>query len=183
MDINAPAISGSDPGAVPGGSTKTRSLEGFAGPKQDRRTCKGDCLVPVRYHRHRSEQHNCQRQSCSGRPRCLSGDKTEIQALASSQARRGSQAPGNRSLHFLQHKQHLATRVPRGFTHPRRRPRPGRRPCALPDSGENDRRRGWRRISDLILARRGSFVATGIPYAEAGNRQGDPCPDRSTMEN
>jgi hypothetical protein len=28
MDINAPVISGSDPGAVPGGSTKTPTLAG-----------------------------------------------------------------------------------------------------------------------------------------------------------
>ncbi len=28
MDINALVISGSDPGAVPGGSTKTRSFDG-----------------------------------------------------------------------------------------------------------------------------------------------------------
>ena len=39
MDINALIISGSDPGAVPGGSTK-HSRWGFMGPKQDRRTCK-----------------------------------------------------------------------------------------------------------------------------------------------
>ena len=29
MDINALVISGSDPGAVPGGSTKNRSFDGY----------------------------------------------------------------------------------------------------------------------------------------------------------
>ena len=43
MDINALVISGSDPGAVPGGSTKILRL-GIMGPKQDRRTSKGVLL-------------------------------------------------------------------------------------------------------------------------------------------
>ena len=41
MVINAHVISGSDPGAVPGGSTKNPFIGGYMGPKQDRRTCKG----------------------------------------------------------------------------------------------------------------------------------------------
>ena len=44
MDINARGISGSDPGAVPGGSTKEPFVGGIAGPNQDRRTCKGVAL-------------------------------------------------------------------------------------------------------------------------------------------
>ena len=43
MDINALVISGSDPGAVPGGSTNILHL-GIMGPKQDRRTSKGVAL-------------------------------------------------------------------------------------------------------------------------------------------
>ena len=43
MMINAHVISGSDPGAVPGGSTKILHL-GIMGPKQDRRTSKGVAL-------------------------------------------------------------------------------------------------------------------------------------------
>jgi len=58
MDINALVISGSDPGAVPGGSTKILHL-GIMGPKQDRRTSKGVSFVPVRYHRYRSETYSC----------------------------------------------------------------------------------------------------------------------------
>ena len=41
MAINVREISGSDPGAVPGGSTKLPAQWGHTGPKQDRRTCKG----------------------------------------------------------------------------------------------------------------------------------------------
>ncbi len=52
MDINALVISGSDPGAVPGGSTKILRL-GIMGPKQDRRTSKGDCFVSAGSHRYR----------------------------------------------------------------------------------------------------------------------------------
>ncbi len=74
MDINALAISGSDPGAVPGGSTKYLRW-GILGPKQDRRTSKGVSFVPVRYHRYRFTKHNCQRQSCSGCSRCVSSAK------------------------------------------------------------------------------------------------------------
>ena len=45
MDINALVISGSDPGAVPGDSTKILHL-GIMGSKQDRRTSKGVMLCP-----------------------------------------------------------------------------------------------------------------------------------------
>ena len=61
MAIKARGISGSDPGAVPGGSTKTFRWR-FTGPKQDRRTCKGVSFRPVGYRRDRSAKHNCQRQ-------------------------------------------------------------------------------------------------------------------------
>ncbi len=53
MAINAPAIDGSDPGAVPGGSTKLPTLRDM-GPKQDRRTFKEASFRSVRYHRYRS---------------------------------------------------------------------------------------------------------------------------------
>jgi hypothetical protein len=53
MAINAPVINGSDPGAVPGGSTKSR-IAGM-GPKQDRRTFKEASFRSVRYHRYRSK--------------------------------------------------------------------------------------------------------------------------------
>ncbi len=71
------------------------------GPKQDRRTCKGVCFRPVRYHRYRSTKHNCQRQSCSGRSRRVTQRERPIsEAPGSSQSGRGLQAPGNRSLHI-----------------------------------------------------------------------------------
>ena len=55
MAINAPVIDGSDPGAVPGGSTKTPVHCGQMGPKQDRRTFKEASFRSVRYHRYRSK--------------------------------------------------------------------------------------------------------------------------------
>jgi len=71
------------------------------GPKQDRRTCKGVCFRPVRYHRYRSTKHNCQRQSCSGRSRRVTRRERPISEVpGSSQSGRGLQAPGNRSLHI-----------------------------------------------------------------------------------
>ena len=52
MAIKAHVISGSDPGAVPGGSTNSMSSihvigVNIEGPKQDRRTCKG--VLAVRF--------------------------------------------------------------------------------------------------------------------------------------
>ena len=76
MAINAPVISGLDPGAVPGGSTNNPALR-VEGPKQDRRTSKGVSFRPVRYHRYRSEKYSCQRQPCSGGRCRVSGNQTE----------------------------------------------------------------------------------------------------------
>ena len=44
--------------------------------------------------------NSCQRQLCSGCAGRVSGLKTESKVLAGSTVRRGSEAPGNRSLHF-----------------------------------------------------------------------------------
>ncbi len=74
MVINAPVINGSDPGAVPGGSTIIPRL-GIMGPKQDRRTSKGVSFHPVRYHRYRFKQYSCKRQLCSGSRCCVSSNK------------------------------------------------------------------------------------------------------------
>lgn len=66
----------------PGGGTRRLHQDlrwGTLGPKQDRRTCKGDCLRPVSYHRHRCKSHSCQRQPCSGGSGCVSssGDRNQ----------------------------------------------------------------------------------------------------------
>jgi len=58
MGINALGISGSDPGAVPGGSTNILHL-GIMGPKQDRRTCKGVSFASVSHHRYRCKTYSC----------------------------------------------------------------------------------------------------------------------------
>ena len=89
----------------PGGGTRrlhqTSLVGGTMGPKQDRRTSKGVSFRSVRYHRYRSKHDSCQRQPCSGRRCRLSGNQTEnLKPCSSSKGRRGSQAPGNRSLHF-----------------------------------------------------------------------------------
>ncbi len=71
-----------------------------AGAKQDRRGCKG-----YPFARHGSAvigpKHSCQRQQCSGCCRRVSGAGSQTKALALSRVRRGSEAPGNRSLHFF----------------------------------------------------------------------------------
>ena len=90
----------------PGGGTRrlhqTSLVGGTMGPKQDRRTSKGVSFRSVRYHRYRSKHDSCQRQPCSGRRCRLSGNQTEnLKPCSSSKGRRGSQAPGNRSLHLL----------------------------------------------------------------------------------
>ena len=52
MEINAHVISGLDPGAIPGGSTKSSQvIAGKHGADQHRQTCKGDCFLSVWYRR------------------------------------------------------------------------------------------------------------------------------------
>jgi len=72
MAINARVISGSDPGAVPGGSTNlTGHWTVGEGPKQDRRTCKDDAFARLSSVRS-SSQHSCQWQLCwRWTPRCV----------------------------------------------------------------------------------------------------------------
>ena len=60
MAINAPVIIGSDPGAVPGGSTNTPFVAGRWGRNRIDERLKGFCFVPVRYHRYRSAKYSCQ---------------------------------------------------------------------------------------------------------------------------
>jgi len=74
MVINARAISGSDPGAVPGGSTNILRL-GIMGPKQDRRTSKDVSFYSAGRHRYRLKQASCKRQQSSGCSRCVSSAK------------------------------------------------------------------------------------------------------------
>ena len=73
MVINARVISGSDPGAVPGGSTR-HPRWGRTGPKQDRRTCKGDRFHSAGCHRYRLKAYSCQRQLRSGSRCRVSGN-------------------------------------------------------------------------------------------------------------
>jgi len=64
MAINARAISGSDPGAVPGASTKFPSFSGTVlGAKQDRRTCKDDAFARMSSVRS-SLNNSCKWQLC-----------------------------------------------------------------------------------------------------------------------
>src|SRR5262245_34906493 len=114
----AVAINLSDPGAVPGASTGAALLARFpaaAGSVYSKERT-GE---PHRWGRNRIDEgvkgalllgmvpplsgqtHSCQRQLCSGCPGCVTQFGIPIESPdAVSSGRRGSEAPGNRSLHF-----------------------------------------------------------------------------------
>ena len=102
MAINGHGISGSDPGGGTRRLHQSSFPKGLAkGPKQDRRTCKGASFRPVGFRRYRIKTHNWQRQSCSGRHRCLSGaGRQETEFPGPSTPGWGLGVPSNRSPRF-----------------------------------------------------------------------------------